>query len=102
MKEASKSDTSLWAFWGLVALDVRHAFHLIHDVNDDAFITFRFSQLLAEGKGADFNPAERVQGCAHFRMMLIAAASIVGAERLFLPDHPNGHYLLAVFKKQDV
>ncbi len=40
---------------------------------DDAFITFRYAQHLAEGLGPVFNPGERVEGYTSFLWMLLAA-----------------------------
>ncbi len=45
-------------------------------VNDDAFITFRYSQNLALGRGPYFNPGEHVEGYTNFSLMLMIAGVI--------------------------
>lgn len=42
-------------------------------VVDDTYITFRFSQNLAEGRGPVFNPGERVEGYTNFLWMVLNA-----------------------------
>jgi hypothetical protein len=44
--------------------------------NDDAFITFRFSRALAEGRGPWFNAGEHVEGYSNPLLMLLVAAWI--------------------------
>jgi arabinofuranosyltransferase len=41
-----------------------------HYVNDDAFITFRYSLFLATGRGPYYNPGEHVEGYTNFSLML--------------------------------
>jgi arabinofuranosyltransferase len=41
---------------------------------DDAYITFRYAENLAHGKGPVFNPGERVEGYTSFAWMLLMAA----------------------------
>jgi hypothetical protein len=41
-----------------------------HYVNDDAYITFRYSQNLADGLGPYFNAGERVEGYTNFLLMV--------------------------------
>lgn len=52
--------------------------------HDDAFITFRYSQNLANGAGPVFNPGERVQGSTSPGQMLLGAAlyHVVGEAHL--------------------
>ena len=52
--------------------------------NDDAYITFRYSAALAEGRGPYYNPGEHVEGYTNFSWMLICAAlyRLVGAEAM--------------------
>jgi arabinofuranosyltransferase len=45
-------------------------------LNDDAWITFRYARSLAEGQGPYFNPDEHVEGYSNFLLMLILAAAI--------------------------
>jgi len=42
--------------------------------SDDAFITFRYSENLANGLGAVFNPGEKVEGYTNFLWMIILSA----------------------------
>jgi hypothetical protein len=44
-----------------------------HYVNDDAFITFRYSRFLAIGRGPYFNIGEHVEGYTNFLSMLLMA-----------------------------
>jgi hypothetical protein len=44
-----------------------------HHVNDDAFITFRYSRFLAMGRGPYFNIGEHVEGYTNFLLMLLMA-----------------------------
>ena len=56
--------------------------------SDDAFITFRYSENLANGLGAVFNPGEKVEGYTNFLWMIIlstlyhAGANIVLTAKL--------------------
>ena len=45
-------------------------------VNDDAFITFRYSKFLTLGHGPYFNVGEHVEGYTNFLMMLLMAGAI--------------------------
>ena len=46
---------------------------------DDAYITSRFSYMLAHGNGIVFNPGEKIEGCTAFGMMiLLAIPSLLG------------------------
>jgi arabinofuranosyltransferase len=48
---------------------------------DDAFITFRYSENLADGSGPVFNPGERVEGYSNPSWMLMMAGAIgLGAD----------------------
>lgn len=49
-----------------------------HQLNDDAFITFRYSRMLAEGHGPYFNHGEHVEGYTNFLLMLMIAG-VIGA-----------------------
>lgn len=62
----------IWMFWG--------------QINDDAFITFRYSLNLAEGRGPYFNPGEHVEGYTNFFLMIVIAGVIaVGGADTALP-----------------
>ena len=52
--------------------------------NDDAYITFRYSAALAEGRGPYFNPGEHVEGYTNFSWMILAAGlyRLVGADAM--------------------
>lgn len=52
--------------------------------NDDAFITYRYSQALATGFGPHFNPGEPVEGYTNFLWMLLLAGvhAVLGADAL--------------------
>lgn len=45
-------------------------------INDDAFITWRYSRNVAAGLGPYFNSGERVEGYTNFSLMLVMAAAI--------------------------
>lgn len=51
-------------------------------INDDAFITFRYSRALADGHGPYFNPGEHVEGYTNLSLMLL----IAGVIDVFGPD----------------
>ncbi|MDH3890930.1 MAG: hypothetical protein OEV49_07570 [candidate division Zixibacteria bacterium] len=68
----------LWAFALVVILAgyFAHAWSYHHYVNDDAYITFRYSRSLADGLGPFFNLDESVEGYTSFSMMVIVAGAI--------------------------
>ncbi|MFK7987283.1 MAG: hypothetical protein AB8I08_14760 [Sandaracinaceae bacterium] len=73
----------LW--WGLSAVGFALACWGFHDLrHDDAFITFRYGQNLAEGVGPVFNPGQRILGTTSGGHLLLSAAghAIVGHEAL--------------------
>jgi hypothetical protein len=45
-----------------VLVYVAHAAYFRHYVNDDAYITFRYSRFLTLGRGPHFNIGEHVEG----------------------------------------
>lgn len=62
------------AMAGLAALVLIYVFRCAvfwHYVNDDAFITFRYSRFLALGRGPYFNIGEHVEGYTNFLLMLL-------------------------------
>jgi arabinofuranosyltransferase len=64
--------------WRLGALLLALAFSLAHQllfatVAEDAFITFRYAENIAEGNGAVFNAGERVEGYSNFLWMMLIA-----------------------------
>lgn len=55
-------------------------------VNDDAFITFRYSRALASGQGPYYNPGEHVEGYTNFLLMVLLAPVIdLGGDDWALP-----------------
>jgi len=56
-----------------VALFLAQAADLLRYVNDDAYITFRYSRFLATGRGPYFNPGEHVEGYSNLLWMLVMA-----------------------------
>jgi len=44
--------------------------------SDDAFISFRYAQNLADGRGPVWNPGERVEGYTNFGWMLLIAGAL--------------------------
>lgn len=67
---------------GLVLL-VAHNLRFWPWTLDDAFITFRYAENLAEGLGPVFNPGERVEGYTNFLwMILLSGAHALGADTL--------------------
>src|SRR5436189_992982 len=73
-----------WLPWvalgaAIVWLLVRE-WHYAGWMDDDAFISFRYAQNLAEGNGLVFNPGERVEGYTNFLwVLLLAAGDVLGA-----------------------
>lgn len=66
----------------VLAVYLLHAASFWPQINDDAFITFRYARNLVLGRGPYYNPGEHVEGYTNFLMMLLAA----GAIRLSGPD----------------
>ncbi|RJP31910.1 MAG: hypothetical protein C4547_14695 [Phycisphaerales bacterium] len=63
-----------------------HAADYWPQINDDAFITFRYSRFLAAGRGPYFNEGEHVEGFTNFLMMpLIAAVIAIAGPSAALP-----------------
>ncbi|MGA6168017.1 hypothetical protein [Amycolatopsis magusensis] len=60
------------ALAGAVAYSLGHQ-ALFSTVAEDAFITFRYSENLADGNGPVFNAGERVEGYSNFLWMLLIA-----------------------------
>jgi arabinofuranosyltransferase len=56
---------------------------------DDAYITYQYSQNLADGLGAVFNPGERVEGYSNLLWMLVIAGGISSG----WPAEVFSHYL---------
>ncbi len=65
--------------WGRASLGLLLVIHLVlaalgsARTTDDAFITFRYSRNLIEGRGLFFNPGERVEGYTNFLWLLVLA-----------------------------
>lgn len=58
---------------GVVCLAAVVGAWILRFAQDDAFITYRFSRNLAEGRGLVFNPGERVEGYTNFLWTLYLA-----------------------------
>lgn len=74
---------------GCVALTL-HALLFLHafrfNAVDDAYISFRYAENLANGKGLVFNAGERVEGYSNFLwVMLLSGLAALGFEDLTLP-----------------
>lgn len=59
-----------------LAVYLGHAYAFLGQINDDAFITFRYSENLAAGRGPYFNPGEHVEGYTNFSLMVLMAGVI--------------------------
>jgi hypothetical protein len=69
-----------------LAVYLAHAWHFRHYVNDDAFITFRYSRFLLMGRGPYFNVGEHVEGYSNPLLMLLMVPVIAwGGEHAALP-----------------
>jgi arabinofuranosyltransferase len=53
-----------------------HALYFRQYINDDAYITFRYSRFLAVGRGPYYNIGEHVEGYTNFLLMLLIAPVI--------------------------
>ena len=60
---------------GAAGLFVFHARIYWQWTEDDAFISFRYSQNLARGEGLVFNPGERIEGYSNLAWVLLGAAA---------------------------
>lgn len=67
-----------------IGIFLAHVVLYIRHVNDDAFITFRYSMFLAEGIGPYFNASEHVEGYTNFLQMILMAGvyRIIGHDLL--------------------
>ncbi|HKQ48702.1 MAG TPA: hypothetical protein VJZ71_11585 [Phycisphaerae bacterium] len=59
-----------------VAVYIAHCIYFWAYVNDDAYITFRYSRFLAMGRGPYFNIGEQVEGYTNFLLMLLVTPII--------------------------
>ncbi|WP_037315400.1 hypothetical protein [Amycolatopsis orientalis] len=64
--------------WRAVALALTLGFSLVHQlvfstIAEDAYITFRYAQNIADGNGPVFNTGERIEGYANFLWMIAIA-----------------------------
>lgn len=76
MEFARRDGHSAFLVFGLlavVALYVAHCVYFWAYVNDDAYITFRYSRFLAMGRGPYFNIGEHVEGYTNFLLMILVA-----------------------------
>ena len=63
----------LLALAAVLLLYCVHALQFWSHINDDAFITFRYSRFLASGRGPYFNIGEHVEGYTNFLFMILMA-----------------------------
>lgn len=80
----NRSKVWLWT-GGLTALVLALQIAGFHDLrHDDAYITYRYGQNLAEGRGLVFNPGERIMGSTSPLHALLAGGvhAVVGHEAL--------------------
>jgi arabinofuranosyltransferase len=68
----------------VVAIYLAHAIDYWPQINDDAFITFRYAKFLSLGRGPYFNVGEHVEGYTNTSMMLLMAGvdAVMGDTRL--------------------
>ncbi len=64
--------------WRAAALTLTLGFSLVHQlvfstIAEDAYITFRYAQNIADGNGPVFNTGERIEGYANFLWMIAIA-----------------------------
>ncbi len=85
---ARRSRGAGWLLGAVVLVGyVLHAGAFWPQVNDDAFITFRYAKFLALGRGPYYNPGEHVEGYTNFLMVpLMAAAWLVGGDDAVPPS----------------
>jgi hypothetical protein len=68
----------LWR-WSVVVVFAAESLFFVGWIPDDAFISFRYADNLAEGSGLVFNPGERVEGMSNpLWTVLLAAITAVG------------------------
>jgi len=68
---------------GLLAVTAGQIYYWWGSVNDDAFISFRYSINLTRGEGLVYNAGERVEGYSNFLWVLVIAGGIeLGIEPL--------------------
>lgn len=64
-----------FAIFLLIIIGIWIPLHWMLGPVDDAYITCRYAENLADGNGIQFNPGERVEGCTAFGMMVVLAAA---------------------------
>ncbi len=76
----NQSRTKHLIFWlcllVVILVYVYQAYYYWHYINDDAYITFRYSRHLAAGQGPYFNVGEHVEGYTNFSLMMLVALVI--------------------------
>ena len=79
---APRSSVTPWWIGVPLLLYLAHVWLYLRYVNDDAYITFRYSRFLASGLGPYFNVGEHVEGYTNFlQMVLMAAVFAVAGEQ---------------------
>ena len=76
----------------VVAIYLAHAVDYWPQINDDAFITFRYAKFLSLGRGPYFNVGEHVEGYTNTSMMLLMAGveAVMGDARLLAAAKVTG------------
>jgi hypothetical protein len=59
-----------------ILLLVWHTLYWYREINDDAYISFRYARNLAQGEGLTYNPGERVEGFSNFLWVVLLALSL--------------------------
>jgi arabinofuranosyltransferase len=74
-----------WLFIAICVFFLLHAAQYWSWVEDDVFITLRYADNLADGKGLVYNEGQRVEGFSNLAWVLLAAgAQLAGADPLFV------------------
>ena len=55
---------------------VWHTLYWFREINDDAYISFRYARNLAQGEGFTYNPGERVEGFSNFFWVILLALNL--------------------------
>ncbi|HSO39784.1 MAG TPA: hypothetical protein VLT33_44965 [Labilithrix sp.] len=81
-KSSPKSDLGDWiAAWVVGSITLIHLAYYFPRIVDDAFISLRFAENLANGRGAVYNVGERVEGYSGPSWMLLQSVGLaLGAE----------------------
>ncbi len=89
MEDATRTTSHRWFFWLLLLIAAGFTIYQCVDfypwILDDALISFRYAENLAEGNGPVFNVGERVEGYTTFLWVaLLALGKLIGSDLIFL------------------